>query len=156
MKHMTLLFLIREDKKEVLLAMKKRGFGEGKWNGVGGKVEEGETVEQAVIREAQEEIGVGIDEKDLVPRGDLFFSFEGPDEVKLRVRIFTTSVWEGTPAESEEMSPKWFSYDSVPYDAMWVDDPHWLPQMLTGKHIHGEFRFSADGSEILSHHLDIK
>lgn len=152
---MTLLFLLREDKKEILLAMKKRGFGEGKWNGVGGKVEEGETVEQAVIREAQEEIGVGLDEKDLVQRGELFFSFDAPDEARLRVRIFTTTCWEGTPAESEEMSPKWFSFEDVPYNDMWVDDPHWLPELLSGKNIHGEFRFTADGSEILSHHVDI-
>lgn len=155
MKHMTLLFLIREDKKEVLLAMKKRGFGEGKWNGVGGKIEEGETPEQAVIREAQEEIGVGIDEKDLEERGQIFFSFDKPGDIPLRVRIFTTTIWEGTPAESEEMSPKWFSFDSVPYDRMWVDDPYWLPQMLAGKNVHGEFRFSEDGSEILSQHVDI-
>jgi mutator protein MutT len=156
MKHMTLLFLLREDKKEVLLAMKKRGFGEGKWNGVGGKIEEGETPEQAVIREAQEEIGVGIEEKDLVHRGHIFFSFAGPDEVKLRVRIYTTTVWEGTPAESEEMSPKWFPFSTVPYDDMWVDDPHWLPELLSGKNVNGEFHFTEDGSKILSHHVDIK
>ncbi|HET8669978.1 MAG TPA: NUDIX domain-containing protein, partial [Candidatus Saccharimonadales bacterium] len=41
-----------------LLAMKKRGFGINKWNGVGGKVDEDETIEQAAIRECQEEITV--------------------------------------------------------------------------------------------------
>ena len=50
----TVVFLIREN--QVLLAMKKRGFGEGKWNGVGGKLDPGETVEQALVRECQEEI----------------------------------------------------------------------------------------------------
>ena len=48
MKQLTLLFLVRDD--QILLAMKKRGFGEGRWNGVGGKVEKDETVEQAMIR----------------------------------------------------------------------------------------------------------
>jgi 8-oxo-dGTP pyrophosphatase MutT (NUDIX family) len=52
----TLLFLITEDK--ILLAMKKRGFGTGKWNGVGGKIESGESLEAALVRECQEEIGV--------------------------------------------------------------------------------------------------
>lgn len=37
----TLCYLLKDD--QVLLAMKKRGFGEGKWNGPGGKVEKGET-----------------------------------------------------------------------------------------------------------------
>ena len=56
MKIVTLIFLRRE--QQLLLAMKKRGFGTGKWNGAGGKVEPGETIEQAAIRECQEEIGV--------------------------------------------------------------------------------------------------
>ena len=65
MKHVTLLFLIKDDSQEILLAMKKRGFGEGKFNCTGGKIEEGETIPQAAIREAKEEIGVDIDEKDI-------------------------------------------------------------------------------------------
>lgn len=52
----TICLLIKDD--QVLLALKKRGFGEGKWNGVGGKVKDGETIEQTAIRETQEEIGV--------------------------------------------------------------------------------------------------
>jgi 8-oxo-dGTP diphosphatase/2-hydroxy-dATP diphosphatase len=34
----------------ILLGLKKRGFGEGKWNGFGGKIESGESVIQAAIR----------------------------------------------------------------------------------------------------------
>jgi 8-oxo-dGTP pyrophosphatase MutT (NUDIX family) len=49
-KQMTLGYLVRGD--EVLMAMKKRGFGVGKWNGTGGKLQPGETVEEAMIREA--------------------------------------------------------------------------------------------------------
>jgi 8-oxo-dGTP pyrophosphatase MutT (NUDIX family) len=42
----TLCFI--RDNNKLLLALKKRGFGPGKWNGYGGKIEEGETIEQAV------------------------------------------------------------------------------------------------------------
>ena len=52
----TLLFLLKEN--QILLGMKKRGFGAGKYNGIGGKLEPDETVEQAMVRETQEEIGV--------------------------------------------------------------------------------------------------
>ena len=54
MKHVTLLFLLTDD--QILLAMKKRGFGMGRWNGVGGKIEPGETIEEATARECREEI----------------------------------------------------------------------------------------------------
>ena len=69
MKLSTLCFLLRDG--QILLAMKKRGFGEGKWNGAGGKVNAGETVEHAAVRELREEVGVLADEKDLEPMGIL-------------------------------------------------------------------------------------
>ena len=58
----------------VLLGMKKRGFGAGKWNGFGGKVEGVETVVQAAQRELQEE--AGITALDLTLCGTLKFSFD--------------------------------------------------------------------------------
>lgn len=47
-KLLTLLFVLEPGR--VLLGMKKRGFGEGRWNGFGGKVQGGETVEEGAIR----------------------------------------------------------------------------------------------------------
>ena len=47
-----LTLLLIHQKNQILLAMKKRGFGMGKYNGFGGKVERnGETIYQAAIRE---------------------------------------------------------------------------------------------------------
>ena len=62
-KLLTLVFL-REGEK-VLLGMKKRGFGEGKWNGFGGKVEAGETIIEAAAREVKEECGYIVQTQDL-------------------------------------------------------------------------------------------
>ena len=53
------LVLLREDNR-VLLGMKKRGFGAGKWNGFGGKLEAGETVVEAAAREVREECGYDV------------------------------------------------------------------------------------------------
>ena len=61
----TLLFLIKPKEGRILLGMKRRKFGMGKWNGVGGKLLEGESVRTAAMRETREEIGVRIDEKKL-------------------------------------------------------------------------------------------
>ena len=62
-KILTLVFL-REDGR-VLLGMKKRGFGAGKWNGFGGKVETGETITEAAVREVKEECGYIVNIEDL-------------------------------------------------------------------------------------------
>jgi len=61
MKKILTLCIIHQHPK-ILLGMKKRGHGEGKWNGFGGKVEEGETIEEATRRETKEESGVEVEE----------------------------------------------------------------------------------------------
>ena len=53
MRQAKLCLLIKDGK--ILLAMKKRGFGVGKWNGCGGKLKDNERLEDAAIRELQEE-----------------------------------------------------------------------------------------------------
>ncbi len=140
-KPMTLLFL--HDQDRVLLAMKKRGVGVGKWNGVGGKVEAGETIEQAMIRECQEEIGV----TPLAYRQVAEFDFDFPgDGYQAYVYVYLAKSWVGEPTESEEMSPQWFTPVNIPYEQMWSDDKLWLPRILNGELLKGSFDFADDGS----------
>ncbi len=131
------LCMIHKDSK-ILLAMKKRGFGAGRWNGYGGKLAEGETLEQAALREIQEESG--ITSAELEKKGIITFEFEN-DPVSLEVHIFDVTSYEGEPVETEEMKPQWFDIDKIPYEQMWSDDPHWLPLLLEGKKFRGKFLF---------------
>ncbi len=74
----TLVLIVKDG--NVLLGMKKRGFGEGNWNGFGGKVQEGETIPQAARRELLEEAGVAAELQSLQPAGTCIFhtsSFAG-------------------------------------------------------------------------------
>jgi 8-oxo-dGTP diphosphatase/2-hydroxy-dATP diphosphatase len=149
MNQKTLSLLFLRDGDKLLLAMKKRGFGEGRWNGVGGKVEEGETVESAVVRESQEEIGITptVYEKVADIRFDEFFKGE---PTLMHVHIFFASEWTGEPTESEEMAPRWFNLKDIPYDSMWADDPYWLPLVLEGKKISADFKLD-ESDAIISH-----
>jgi len=140
----TLVLLLREG--EVLLSMKKRSFGVGKWNGCGGKLKGGETVRQAAVREMEEEIGVVAQPEDLKLVGKLLFYFKTTTEWNQEVNIFTLTKWQGEPQESEEMRPQWFSYADIPYAEMWPDDQHWLPLVLVGKSVAGEFYFNDDST----------
>lgn len=141
MKELTLLFLRREG--EVLLAMKKRGFGEGNWNGVGGKLDPGETVEQALVRETQEEIDVTPTDYEKVAE-ITFNEFHAGQPVVHFAHVFVATAWQGDPAESEEMAPRWFGLDEIPYDDMWADDPFWLPQVLAGAKLKASFHLDQN------------
>jgi len=141
MKQLTLLFLLRDDK--VLLAMKKRGFGAGRWNGVGGKLDESETVEQALIRECQEEIEVTPIVFKKVAEIVFHEQHQG-SQSSMNVHVFTCIEWNGEPAETEEMAPQWFKISDIPYDDMWADDPYWLPQVLAGKILTCEFHLDKN------------
>ena len=140
----TLCFLIKEDK--ILLAMKKRGFGIGKWNGVGGKVQKKETIKEAVIRETEEEIGVIINSEHLENVGSIKFYFNHKPEWNKHMHIFFARKWAREPKESEEMKPKWYTREKIPYKKMWSDDEYWIPKVLAGKKIEGEFYFRPDGN----------
>ena len=148
MRQTTLCFLLRDDR--VLLAMKKRGFGTGKWNGVGGKVAEGEDVAAAAVREIKEEIGVAVALEDLERVGILDFDFSDEHEWAQTCTVFIARRWEGEPAESEEMRPQWYGKGALPYDDMWVDDPHWLPLVLAGKKVKGRFLFEDKGGAMIN------
>lgn len=137
----TLLFLVKDD--QILLAMKKRGFGAGKWNGVGGKIEAGESIENALVRECQEEIGVTP--KSWKPVAELDFVQDSTtDPWHMYVHAYISDSWEGEPAESEEMAPKWFDVAAIPYSDMWDDDQYWLPKVLAGELVKGEFIFDEN------------
>ena len=49
-KLLTLLFVLERARARVLLGLKKRGFAKDRWNGFGGKVDPGETIEAAAKR----------------------------------------------------------------------------------------------------------
>lgn len=134
------------DNEKILLGLKKRGFGAGRWNGFGGKVDVGESIEQAAHRELQEEIGIAANQLEL--RGQIIFTFEDGHE-PVEVNIFTTESFSGEPAESEEMKPQWYLHSEIPYDEMWPDDLFWLPLVLAGKNVSGSVHFDSPGSQVI-------
>jgi 8-oxo-dGTP diphosphatase len=138
----TLLFVLRDG--EVLLIRKKRGLGAGKINGPGGRIEDGESPVECAVREVREELGITARDPEL--RGELHFEFT--DGLRLHCLVFVTSQFEGEPIETEEAVPLWTRFDDLPFEQMWEDDRHWLPDMLAGRCFRAWFEF--DGERMLS------
>ncbi|HLD28171.1 MAG TPA: 8-oxo-dGTP diphosphatase [Patescibacteria group bacterium] len=142
----TLCFLIRDER--IVLAMKKQGFGKGKWNGYGGKIkdqDEGD-INLTAIRETKEESDLEIRHARRNLRAIITFYFGG--EPGFKVYVFLVYDWFGEPRETSEMKPKWFDLDQIPYNQMWVADKEWLPLILAGQRIKAEVFFDQFGKKL--------
>lgn len=147
-KVLTLALIVNE--KEILLGMKKRGFGMGWWNGFGGKVEPGENIEDAAKREIREEVGLEVNVVEEVG----LFNFHLHDQAEtLEVHLFKVSDYFGEPLESDEMRPQWFSLDDLPFDKMWSSDFIWYPYFLRGDRFVAEFWFD-ENKKVTKHNIE--
>jgi len=146
------LCIIRQNSK-ILLGMKKRGFGAGRWNGFGGKLSAGETIEEAAKREMMEETGIELADWNKV--GIIDFEFKNNPEI-LQVHIFKINSYLGEPTESEEMKPQWFDISEIPFKEMWPDDIHWMPLFLSDKKFTGRFLFGENDAILEKELIEVK
>lgn len=125
----TSLVYIERDGKYLMLYRnrKKDDPNAGKWIGVGGRFEEGETPEECAIREAREETGLTL--RRPLARGIVtFVSDRYPTE---EMYLFTCSEFSGTLSECDEGDLSWVEKDRVPALPLWEGDRIFLP-LLAG------------------------
>lgn len=117
----------------------------GKWNGLGGKFEPGETPEECVIREVYEESGLLIKNPEL--KGFLTFpAFD--DEEDWYVFVFIAREFSGRLKESEEGELEWIDWEKVFSLPLWEGDKYfleWLRQdgFFSAKFIYKNSRYIA-------------
>ena len=140
----TICYIFNEN-NQVLLQHKAKGFGQGKWNGPGGKIEENENEMECIIREVKEETGISIMEAEKIAKFD--FIFAEKDDWNNQSHVFLAKKWEGELTESDEGKLEWFNVDKIPFDEMWEDDKIWLRDVLKG--IPLRYRFYFDKSQRL-------
>jgi len=136
----------------VLLGEKKRGFAKGTLNGIGGKQDPGETIDQTMIRETQEEIGVTPTDyqKIGVVHFDVWYKGE---RVDMFVHIYNCFDFVGEIKETEEMIPNWYKKENIPFERMLEDDRLWMPLALANQKFVGDVVFDKD-MKMLSHKFE--
>lgn len=147
MRPTTLCFPVATD-GSILLGRKKRGFGVAKWNGFGGKAEAGETFRDCAVRELWEEAHLSAEKDDLELVAFLDFRFPANPDYDHIGYVYILRTWQGEVKESEEMEPRWFSAQMLPYDAMWKADCLWIPMIQAGRKISGTIIFGSDNDSI--------
>ena len=121
----TLCYIKKENKVLMLHRIKKvNDIHEGKWNGLGGKIEQGETPEECIIREVYEESGLKIESPIL--KGIITFPlFDGEND--WLVFVFLSDKFSGNIIESNEGKLEWIDKDKILALPLWEGDKIFLP-----------------------------
>jgi 8-oxo-dGTP diphosphatase len=155
----TCLCLIRrqaDDGVQLLLGLKKTGFGAGKWVGLGGHIEDGEKPEAAAVREVLEESSLVVPADSLQHMASIEFLFPARPSWDQTAQVYLTWAFEGEAADSDEVSPRWFGEDELPLALMWDDAKYWLPAVLAGQHVDVTITFAADCASVASIEPEIR
>lgn len=139
----TLCYLIQDEQWLMLLRNKKaHDINEGKWIGVGGKFEPGETPRQCVRREVREETGLEV--RELQFAGILYFNIGQPSAEK--IWVYTCRSWTGTLQACREGTLQWIPASQVLDLQLWAGDRIFLKRLLSGdpERFFLEFDYDAD------------
>ena len=152
MKLATLCYVIDNEKKQTLMlhrVKKENDMHEGKWNGLGGKLEKGETPEECVIREVKEESGLTIKKPHM--HGFITFPlFDGTND--WYVFLFTADNYSGKLIDSHEGNLEWIPNKKVRSLNLWEGDKIFLEWLYEKKFFSAKFVYQK--GKLISHSVN--
>ncbi len=147
MKLATLCY-IRKDQHTLMMhrVKKENDMHAGKWNGLGGKLELGETPEECAIREIWEESGLIV--KNLSLKGIITFPGFSNDE-DWYTFLFVVDKFEGELIDSPEGYLKWIPNDELLNLNLWPGDLIFIPWLEQSEFFSGKFVYK--NKELVEH-----
>ncbi len=125
---------------------KQQDQSQGKWLGIGGKLEEGESPEDCVLREVYEETGLKL--KSYESRGVItFISDVWEDELMF---MFTATDFEGEINDNcTEGELAWIKKDAIMNLSLWEGDRYFLQELIDGKSL-VNMKLTYEGDKLIS------
>ena len=141
MKLATLCYVIDKKKNSTLMIYRNKklnDYHEGKWNGLGGKFEPGESPEECAAREIEEESGLRVTSVRM--RGFITFPlFDGIDD--WYVFLFTATEFRGELIDSAEGDLEWIPNDKLTKINLWDGDKIFIPWLFEDKFFSAKFNY---------------
>ena len=145
MKLATLCYITDKKQNSTLMLhriKKENDYHQGKWNGLGGKLNNGESPEECAIREIKEESGLTVRNPSL--KGFLTFpNFDGVDD--WYVFVFTFDEFKGNLIDSPEGKLEWIPNNKLTSLNLWEGDKIFLEWIFRGKIFSAKFNYE-DGN----------
>lgn len=142
MKLATLCYVIDKKTNSTLMlhrVKKENDYHEGKWNGLGGKFEAGESPEECAIREIEEECGLKV--KSVKMKGIITFPmFDGKDD--WYVFLFTSDEYEGKLIDSPEGNLAWIPNNKLIELNLWDGDKYFIPWIFKENFFSAKFNYN--------------
>jgi len=139
MKLATLCYVIDKNRNSTLMihrVKKKNDYHRGKWNGLGGKFEPGESPEECAVREIEEESGLII--KNIEMKGFITFPmFDSKED--WYVFLFTANEYEGELIGSNEGNLDWIPNEKLTELNLWEGDKYFIPWIFKEKFFSAKF-----------------
>ena len=145
------LCYIEKDNKILMLhrVKKKKDMHKGKWNGLGGKLEFGESPRDCAIREIKEESGLDVLEMKYI--GMITFpNFDNEND--WHAYLYHVTDIEGELIDSPEGDLKWIPKEEVMSLNLWAGDRLFIPWVLEEKPFMAKFIYK--NKQFISHHVD--
>ena len=139
--------------KEFLLLhrnKKPKDVHAGKWIGVGGKLEKGETPQECAVREILEETGLRVNKPIL--KGIITFPDFTPDN-DWYTYVFKATEFEGELIDCDEGTLEWVPYEEILSKSTWEGDYTFLSWILEDKPFFSA-KFSYKGEKLVESHVD--
>lgn len=140
MKFTTLCYIEKNNKWLMLYRNKKKNdINEGKWIGVGGHIEAGETPDQALIREIKEETNLDLIDFELL--GKIYFRFKN---IKETMYVYKTLHYKGELIECNEGTLKYIDKNDIMSLNLWEGDRIFIEDIFSNRYFEYIMEYSDD------------
>ncbi len=122
----TVLVYIQKNQQYLLIHKQKKDMNQGKYLGIGGKIEPNESIEQALLRETYEETGLTL--LAYKHRANIFFHSGDYTE---KMYLYTSNSFKGSIQASDEGNLVWVPIEQIKNLPMWAGDYLFLDKLQT-------------------------